>query len=363
MPFAAIRGTTSGMKDRAAVAVAFAAFLAGAPAAAAHQGAPARPRAHLSVGPATLTYRGGRATVRWSAPHARHCTLTASQRFWRGRNPLHKCNGRISAVVPAADFPTRWKFTLQARNAAGQAAVVRRTLVVRAPPFDVSPNWSGYVVPSTSRVTAASGRFTVPTLDCRHTERSSMSAWVGTGGAGASSGDLLQTGIRSDCVFGVEDQWYAWWDEFPEYPEVDFTGMSISAGDVMQANVVQNADGTWTTRLDDLTTGVSGVLTTGGAYGTVRDSSPTTWLDEEGSAAGVAYSGGYTAEWIVESFSLYVGLADFGRVTFTGLTTSLPSWGLTGDEQLGLGDAFGFLYAAPSAPDSSKYGFSVSYTG
>jgi hypothetical protein len=91
------------------------------------------------------------------------------------------------------------------------------------------------------------------------------------------------------------------------------------------------------------------------------------WLDKEGGAAHVSYSGGYTAEWILEDFYQGNGelatLADFGSVAFTALTTSLPSWGLSGDEQVGIGDQDGRLWAAPSGPDSSGRGFSVSYTG
>ena len=233
------------------------------------------------------------------------------------------------------------------------------------PPFTISSNWSGYVVPSTTPVTAVSGRFTVPTLDCNHTPDAGQSEWVGIGGARGSTGDLLQTGVRSDCVGGAQYDHVGWWEEYPESPEIDFKTMSVSPGDAMQASVAQSPNGSWTTRLDDLTKGVSGLMTTGTRYGTVLDSSPTVWLHDEGSAA-VSYSGGYTAEWIVEEFGLSNGslvpLADFGTIAFTGLTTSLPSWGLTSDEQVGLGDEFGNLYAAPSGPDSSRYGFSVSYT-
>ena len=329
---------------------------------------PGRPRARLAVTPGALTYLGGRATIKWSAAHATRCTLSSSPRFWAGKNPARvKCNGRLTPNVAAADFPLKWTFTLRARNAKGQVAKVRRTLVVHKPPFQVSPNWSGYVVPSSTPVTAVSGQFTIPRLNCKHTTNGGVSIWVGIGGAGGSSGELLQTGIRSDCVGGAQYDHVGWWEEYPQLPEIDFHTMSVAPGDSIKASVSQNPDGSWTTRLDDLTTGISGVMTTGQAYGTVLDSSPTVWLHQEGSAAGVTYAGGYTAEWIVEAFALSSGflirLADFGSVAFTGLTTSIPSWALTGDEQVGIGDDGGFLYAAPSGPDASQYGFSVTYVG
>lgn len=353
------------------VLVAVASFALGGPALASAARNTARtsprPQAHLSVSPAKLSYLGGRAALTWSTSHATRCTLASSPIFFAGGNPARvRCNGRFRTVLPAADFGGRWTFTFRARNAKGKVAVVRRTLAIRKPPFDVSPNWSGYIVPSTSLVTAVSGTFTIPKLNCRHTKNAGEATWVGIGGAGGSSGELLQTGVRSDCINGVQDNGAAWWEEYPQVPEIDFKTMSVSVGDSMAASVVQNPDGSWATRLDDLTTGVSGLMTTGQSYGTVLDSSPTVWLHEEGSAASVSYAGGYSAEWIVEAFQsrgVLVPLADFGSVSFTGLTTSVPSWALTGDEQVGLGDNLGFLYAAPSGPDSSHAGFSITFTG
>lgn len=326
-----------------------------------------RPKAHLSIAPANLGYRGGRVTFRITSSHATVCTLSSTPRFWTGPNPARvKCHGKTTVTLPAVAVGLRWTFKFRARNAKGQSVATRR-LALKAPPFAISTNWSGYVVPSTSPVTAVSGRFTVPRLDCSHTRNAGSSSWVGIGGAGGTSGDLLQTGVRSMCVGGVQHDDAGWWEEFPQYPEIDFTSLSVSAGDSIQASVLQNLDGSWTTRVDDLTRGVSGLMTTGGSYGTQLDSNLGVWLDQEGSSASVAYAGGYTAEWIVEQFGTTTGfvvpLADFGKVAFTGLTTNLASWGLTSDEQVGIGDQHGLLWAAPSAPDASGRGFSVSYTG
>ncbi|MFL5941722.1 MAG: G1 family glutamic endopeptidase [Gaiellaceae bacterium] len=244
---------------------------------------------------------------------------------------------------------------------------MRRALVLQAPPFAVSSNWAGYVVPSSSFVTEASGEFTVPTLNCGHTMDASESTWVGIGGGGGgSSGDLLQTGVDSDCVAGVQVENPGWWEEFPEYYAVNFESMSVSPGDQIEASVYQATDGSWVTRLDDLTTGVSGMMDTGHAWGTVLDSAPTTWVAQEGNASTISYTGGHTAEWIVEDFGRADGslvpFADFGSLGFSNLTTSLSSWSLTSDEEVGLGDSSGNLLAAPSTPDSSN-GFSVTYTG
>jgi hypothetical protein len=59
-------------------------------------------------------------------------------------------------------------------------------------------------------------------LNCKHTTDAGESMWVGTGGAGGSSGDLLQTGVRSDCIGGVQDNNPSWWEQFPQLPETKY---------------------------------------------------------------------------------------------------------------------------------------------
>jgi hypothetical protein len=144
-----------------------------------------------------------------------------------------------------------------------------------------------------------------------------------------------------------------------------FQGMSVSPGDRIAASVYQASGGSWFTRLDDLTTGISRLMQTGNAWGTVSDANPTTWLQREGDASKVSYNGGSSAEWIIEDYGLANGpqvpFADFGTVAFSNLATSIPSWSLTPGEEIGLGDQNGLLLAAPSAP--SGFGFSVTYTG
>jgi hypothetical protein len=325
-------------------------------------------KGRLTLTPASLTYQGGHMKLSWSGVHAKVCTLSSKPRFWSGRNPARvKCHGKITATLPALALAVHWTFTFKAKNAKGEASTVRRTLTLHKPPFPVSSNWSGYIVPSATPVTSVSGDFTVPTLNCKKTPNAGEAAWVGTGGAGETSGDLLQTGVVSECIRGTQVVDPAWWEEFPQYPADLFKSMNVSPGDHIAASVTQGTDATWTTRLDDLTTAVSGVMHTGDYWGTVSDLDPSTFVTTEGDAALVSYSGGLTAEWIVEDYGTAGGslvpFADFGTVTFTGLATNLPTWGLTASEQVGLGDRNGLLLAVPSAPDSSGKGFSVAYTG
>jgi hypothetical protein len=325
-----------------------------------------RPRAHFSVSPASMTYRGGRVLLRWSASNAKRCTLRSSPAFWSGPNPSRvRCRGRLVGTLPAVDKRFGWKFTFTATNKKGKA-VGRRTFAIQPPPFTISSNWAGYIVPSSSLITETSGRFVVPTLNCTHTSDGLETTWVGIGGAGTGTGDLLQTGVQSYCQGGVEVADAAWWELVPPLPEQNFNSMSVSPGDAIEAAIFRNSDESWTTRLDDLTTGISGVMTTGDGYGTILDSNPTVWRNEESTAVPSSYAGGYTAEWIAEaptdaSTNTIVPLADFGTIAFTGLTTSLPSWALTNSEQSGIGDTNGFLYAAPSTPSGN--GFSVTFTG
>ncbi len=189
--------------------------------------------------------------------------------------------------------------------------------------------------------------------------------WVGIGGHGPSTGDLLQTGVESTCSGGTQVENPAWWEEFPEYYSVNFQSMSVSPGDQIAASVYLASDGSWVTRVDDLTTGVSGLMHTGNAWGTILDSNPTAWLQQDGDASTVSYNGGSSAEWIMEDYGLSDGtpvpFADFGTVAFSKLTTSLPSWTLTASEAVGISDKNGLLLAAPSAPSGDA--FSVTYTG
>jgi hypothetical protein len=325
------------------------------------------PKARLKVTPGQLTYRGGHLKLGWSASNAKVCTLSAKPRFWSGPNPARvKCRGKLSVTLPELAVGVHWRFTFKAKSAGGRASTTRRTLVIHKPPFAVSSNWSGYVVPSATPFTAASGQFTVPTLNCKKTPNAGETVWVGTGGVG-TSGDLLQTGVVSQCNGGTQVENPGWWEEYPEGPATLFDSMTVSPGDQIVASVSQNPDSTWTTRLDDLTTKVSGVMHTGDRWGTVLDSDPSTFVTTEGDASAITYTGGRTAEWIVEDYAttggLLVPFADFRTVTFTNLATNLPSWALTANEQVGLGDRSGLLLAAPSAPDATGKGFSVSYTG
>jgi Peptidase A4 family len=333
--------------------------------------------ATLTVSPSSLPSTGGPVALTYSAAGAATCTLSSSPALWTGANPATvNCSGTYSSIVPASSIGQQWTIIFTATSLTGQAASSSQTLVelapVKAQPppgSSTSTNWSGYVIPSTSSIfTEASGTWTVPSLNCASTPDGGASTWVGIGGVGwptgGSSGVLLQTGVTTDCGGGVQKT-YGWFEEFPSNPNhlAIFNGFPVSPGDTIEATVFQGTDGsTWETQVDDLSTGLSGVMVTGGGWGVSQDAGNGSFF-KQGSTLGLSYQGGYTAEWIVEAYTAndaVVTLANYGSVSFSGLTTSLP-WSLKPNEAETLVQG-GVAVSTPSAPLPDG-GFSVSYTG
>ena len=261
----------------------------------------ASPTASLTISTSTLTSAGGSITLRYSSTHASTCSLFSSPAFWSGSDPTTvSCVGATSATVVSNSVERQWTFTFTATNASGQSANSTQTLEQAAltPSFWHDTHWSGYAVPSDGAlITDVSGEWTVPTVDCADTPNAYEATWVGTGESG-SAGDLLQTGTGDECVDGIQ-QAYAWWEEYPEViPSIIFSYLQVSPGDSIEASVYRNATGQWVTRVDDLTMGLSGWMITGDAYGVGTDRGGT--FTTQGSTTSLTYSGGYTAEWIVE---------------------------------------------------------------
>lgn len=249
----------------------------------------------------------------------------------------------------------------------GSTTTTTPTTTTSAPSVTTSPNWSGYVVPAATIITEASGEWTVPTLNCAATPNGGGSIWVGIGGykwpTGGTSGELLQTGVEIQCLDGTQQDsgWYEWYPSTPNIPENFGSRFPVSSGDSIKASVYQLGDGAWVTRIDDLTTGLSGWMVSGVGWGVGEDSAGS--FSEQGTAPAASYSGGYTAEWVVEDngpSGSPVPFADYVTVAFTNLTTSLSSWSLTPAESIAIFQD-GALLSQPSVP--SNDGFSVSYTG
>jgi Peptidase A4 family len=325
------------------------------------------PTANLTVAPMAVPATGGQVKLTYASTHAKKCSLAATPDLWSGSNPLSvPCNGAGKLVLPANDTAVggQWKLTFTAKGSAGASAADHGTLTEDSTSVVQSTNWSGYVLPASTEVTIAAGTFTVPTLDCKQTPNAAEATWVGIGGAGAGTGDLLQTGVESDCSGGVQTDNPAWWEEYPEVAGIDFSGMTVSPGDEIEASVYRPSGGTtiWETCVDDVTKGTAGVMLTGDGWGVTTGGCGGSFTNQ-GSTASLSYAGGTTAEWIVEDFSngnSLVPFADYGTLTFSNLQTSLASWSLATAAPVEMVQS-GSIVSLPSAPTAD--GFSVSYKG
>ncbi|MHB2029126.1 MAG: G1 family glutamic endopeptidase [Acidimicrobiales bacterium] len=229
-----------------------------------------------------------------------------------------------------------------------------------------STNWSGYVLPTSSVVTYASAQWTVPTLNCATTANSNSSTWVGTGDNGGAVGALLQTGVEEDCVNGVQEN-YGWWEIVPATPnnEEAFTNFPVSPGDSIKAQVYQATSGQWVTVVQDLTTGLQGIMETGSSWYVSTIANNTLVGSVQGDASGYQYAGGFTAEWIMEdptnaTAGSLLPFSDYGTVTFSNLETSLSSWSLPNNDAIEIVQN-GVVLSLPSTVSGD--GFTVNYTG
>lgn len=166
-------------------------------------------------------------------------------------------------------------------------------------------NWAGAVLkapPANTKFDAVSAQFIVPSPK----GNGAASAWVGIDGHTYASA-ILQTGVD----FFVENgnpSYKAWYEWYPDYA-YDFTGIDISAGDVMNISVLSISPIEGIAEIINMTKNqkVSKTLT-----------APTM-----NSALG-----GQNAEWIVEDFTENgesVPLTNFGKVDFTGSVTRLST--------------------------------------
>lgn len=161
----------------------------------------------------------------------------------------------------------------------------------------VTRGWAGYVVRSAGRMTEVRGMWVQPRVVCNR-PGSSISIWVGIGGASRESRTLEQIGTAADCDGDGRLFTSVWYELFPA-PPVDVP-VAVRAGDTVRASVT-----VWGAAVVVSLTNVS----TGASFSTrrvVRRPVPDT----------------DSAEWIVEApgacFVTCAGLplADFNRVQF-----------------------------------------------
>ncbi|KAF8557603.1 hypothetical protein OG21DRAFT_227401 [Imleria badia] len=166
---------------------------------------------------------------------------------------------------------------------------------------EYSSNWAGAVWDEADGTfTAVTGTFTVPTPSGTS---GAASAWVGIDGDTCANA-ILQTGVDFTVTNGKVsyDAWYEW---YPDYA-YDFSGITISAGDVIKTTVTASSTTSGTAVMENLTNGQT----------VTQDLTSSYALCEQ------------NAEWIVEDFEENGGLvpfADFGTVTFSSAAASGPS--------------------------------------
>jgi peptidase A4-like protein len=105
----------------------------------------------------------------------------------------------------------------------------------RNDPIWTTDGWAGYVVRNTgASFTEVRGSWRQPHVVCNRLD-TSISFWVGLGGAGPGSKALEQIGTSADCDGRGARSSSAWYQLFPS-PPVDVP-VAIRAGDVVTASV------------------------------------------------------------------------------------------------------------------------------
>jgi len=194
-----------------------------------------------------------------------------------------------------------------ARRAGRQSRPMQRVnslqpLTSNASNVEFSSNWAGAVFDTLPAGTfkSVTASFTVPTPTGAN---GAASAWVGIDGDTCGSA-ILQTGVDFTITNGrvTYDAWHEW---FPA-GAIDFSGIPISAGNVISLTVTASTTKSGTAVITNESTGK-----------TVTQSfsaMPALCLEN--------------AEWIVEDFEEGGGLvpfANFGTVTFTGASATTVS--------------------------------------
>jgi hypothetical protein len=213
-----------------------------------------------------------------------------------------------------------------------------------------SSNWFGYNQGALdhARFTSVAANWTVPTAT-QHTPGNDefSSTWIGIGGgcpdtgcgSGATDPTLIQAGTEQDVAANGSASYSAWWEIIPE-PETPIS-LPVHPGDQIHAAIAQGLPGVWSIELDNVTTGQSFSTTT-------------------------PYSGvGASAEWIEETPLLigtnagFSSLPNLTPVPFTNATVNGGNAGLDPSQEMDLVDGNGTVYSVPSAPNSTRDGFTA----
>ena len=255
----------------------------------------------------------------------------------------------LAATAAAALVPV----AASAAAPASASAVGHRVhLVSSATRFHTaeSSNWFGYNQGALdhTRFTSISANWTVPTAS-QHTPGNDefSSTWIGIGGGcpdtgcgtGATDPTLIQAGTEQDVAADGTASYSAWWEIIPE-PETPIS-MAVHPGDQIHVAIAETVPGVWNIQIDNVTTGQSFSTTT-------------------------PYTGvGASAEWIEETPLLlgtnagFSSLPNLTPVPFSGATVNGANANLDPSQEMDLVDGNGTVYSVPSAPNSTRDGFTA----
>ncbi|KAJ0104283.1 aspergillopepsin-2 heavy chain [Diaporthe amygdali] len=212
----------------------------------------------------------------------------------------------LFAAALAAPSPDAVARSLARRKAArAQRAQHSKPRVLAAAADDYNENWAGAVLTGKS-VTAASGSFpvlkaAVPTSKEAGEKEYTASAWVGLDGYDCNG--LWQAGVDSIVESSGETSFYAWYEWYPADTQVVDLG-EIAAGDVINVELTAASTTEASVVLENKTNGKKFTKT----------------VTSSDALCGTA------AEWILEDVTFQdsnTGLANFGSVTFSGISATV----------------------------------------
>ena len=259
---------------------------------------------------------------------------------------------RIAVVAAAVSVTLGSGAAGAAGTPSTSAAGQRLHLVSAATRFHAaeSSNWFGYNQGALdhSRFTSISGDWIVPTAS-PHTPGNDefSSTWVGIGGgcpdtgcgSGATDPTLIQAGTEQDVAANGATSYNAWWEIIPE-PETPIS-LPVHPGDQIHVAIAETLPGVWSIQISNVTTGQSFSTTT-------------------------PYSGvGASAEWIEETPLLigtnagFSSLPNLTPVPFSNATVNGGNANLDPSQEMDLIDGNGTVYSVPSAPNSTRNGFTA----
>ncbi len=216
-----------------------------------------------------------------------------------------------------------------------------------------STNWSGYAVTgSAGSVSRVKGSWVVPAIQgtCPSANQYS-SHWVGIDGF--NSGTVEQTGTDSDCQNGAP-RYYAWYEFYPQ-PSFIISGIVVSPGDVMTAQVSRSGSHFTVTVTDD---------TTGKSFSKTKtvssaQASSAEWITEAPSSSGgiLPLADFGTVSWGVD----YTGVSGTNYATIGGVTGAIGSFG-SNVQQITMVTASGTVKASPSSLSTDGTSFTVTWS-